>query len=136
MNIAAITGPITNPLKPNIAIRYRLVTRTITVWLGDRLYRSYVYVIDEPKLVTPGGKLSDWEKSNLELFTDCECIGGLHHYRAGVLESVSGSERGAGDIRDRQPVRPDVHADDRGGEFGRASFADGGGTRNSRCHPN
>jgi len=68
MNIAAITGPITKPLKPNIAIRYRLVTRTITVWLGDRLYRSYVYVIDEPKLVTPGGKLSDWEKSNIELF--------------------------------------------------------------------
>jgi len=40
----------------------------LTVWLGDRLYRSYVYVIDEPKLVTPGGKLSDWEKSNIELF--------------------------------------------------------------------
>jgi S1-C subfamily serine protease len=40
----------------------------VTVWLGDRLYRSYVYVADEPKLVTPGGKLSDWEKSNIELF--------------------------------------------------------------------
>jgi 2-alkenal reductase len=40
----------------------------LTVWLGDHLYRSYVYVIDEPKLVTPDGRLSDWEKSNIELF--------------------------------------------------------------------
>jgi len=39
-----------------------------TVWLGDRLYRSYVYVADEPKLVAMEGKLSDWEKSNIELF--------------------------------------------------------------------
>jgi 2-alkenal reductase len=40
----------------------------VTVWLGDRLYYSYVYVVDEPKLVTPAGELSDWEKSNIELF--------------------------------------------------------------------
>jgi 2-alkenal reductase len=40
----------------------------VTVWLGDRLFRSYVYVVDEPKIVTPEGKLSDWEKSNIELF--------------------------------------------------------------------
>lgn len=40
----------------------------VTVWLGDRLYRSYVYVADEPKLVAMEGKLSDWEKSNIELF--------------------------------------------------------------------
>jgi len=39
-----------------------------TLWLGDRLYRGYVYVADEPKLVAMEGKLSDWEKSNIELF--------------------------------------------------------------------
>lgn len=39
-----------------------------TVWLGDRLYRSYVFVADEPRLVAVEGKLSDWEKSNIELF--------------------------------------------------------------------
>lgn len=39
-----------------------------TIWLGDRLYRGYVYVDDEPKLVAMEGKLSDWEKSNIELF--------------------------------------------------------------------
>lgn len=40
----------------------------LTVWLGERLYRSYVYVVDEPKPVTPDGTLSDWEKGNIELF--------------------------------------------------------------------
>ena len=40
----------------------------VTAWLGDRLFRSYVYVVEEPKIVTPEGKLSDWEKSNIELF--------------------------------------------------------------------
>jgi S1-C subfamily serine protease len=40
----------------------------LTVWLADRLYRSYVYVGDEPKLVAMEGKLADWEKSNIELF--------------------------------------------------------------------
>lgn len=40
----------------------------LTVWLGDRLYRSYAYVVDEPKLVAMEGKLADWEKSNIELF--------------------------------------------------------------------
>jgi 2-alkenal reductase len=49
-----------------IAIAWALVL--MTVWLGDRLYRSYVHVADEPKLVTPAGKLSDWESSNIELF--------------------------------------------------------------------
>jgi 2-alkenal reductase len=49
-----------------IVIAWALVL--LTVWLGDRLYRSYVYVVDEPKLVTPEGKLSDWERSNIELF--------------------------------------------------------------------
>ena len=49
-----------------IAIAWALVL--MTVWLGDRLYRSYVDVADEPKRVTPGGTLSDWESSNIELF--------------------------------------------------------------------
>jgi 2-alkenal reductase len=49
-----------------IGIAWALVL--VTVWLGDRLYHSYVYVVDEPKLVLPEGKLSDWEKSNIELF--------------------------------------------------------------------
>jgi 2-alkenal reductase len=40
----------------------------VTVWLGDRLYRRDVDVADEPKLVVPEGKLSDWEESNIELF--------------------------------------------------------------------
>jgi hypothetical protein len=31
----------------------------VTVWLGDRLYYSYVHVVNEPKLVTSEGKLSD-----------------------------------------------------------------------------
>jgi 2-alkenal reductase len=39
-----------------------------TVWLGDRIYRGYVFVADEPRLIAVGGKLSDWEKSNIELF--------------------------------------------------------------------
>jgi hypothetical protein len=38
-----------------IAIAWALVL--MTVWLGDRLYRSYVHVADEPKLVTPAGNL-------------------------------------------------------------------------------
>jgi 2-alkenal reductase len=49
-----------------IVIAWALVL--LTVWLDERLYRSYVSVVDEPKLITPGGTLSDWEKSNIELF--------------------------------------------------------------------
>ena len=49
-----------------IAILWSLVL--FTVWLGDRLYRGYAYVSDEPRLVAMEGKLSDWEKSNIELF--------------------------------------------------------------------
>jgi 2-alkenal reductase len=40
----------------------------MTIWLGNRLYRSYVYAVDEPKSVPPDGQLRDWEKSNIELF--------------------------------------------------------------------
>jgi 2-alkenal reductase len=55
-----------HPRFGRIVIVWALVL--LTVWLGERLYRSYVDVVDAPKLVTPGGKLSDWEKSNIELF--------------------------------------------------------------------
>jgi 2-alkenal reductase len=49
-----------------IAVIWGLVL--LTIWIGDRLYRSYAYVIDEPKPVAVQGRLSDWEKSNIELF--------------------------------------------------------------------
>jgi|RhiMethySRZTD1v2_1073278.scaffolds.fasta_scaffold224993_2 2-alkenal reductase len=49
-----------------LAVIWALVIAT--VWLGDRIYRGYVYVVDEPKLIAMEGKLSDWEKSNIELF--------------------------------------------------------------------
>ena len=49
-----------------IVIAWTLVLATL--WLGDRLYRGYVWVADEPRLVAMEGKLSDWEKSNIELF--------------------------------------------------------------------
>ena len=40
----------------------------VTLWFAERMYRSYAYVADEPRLVAMEGKLSDWEKSNIELF--------------------------------------------------------------------
>ena len=49
-----------------IVIAWALVL--VTVWLGERLFRSYVYVADEPKPVVPAGRLSDWEKTNIEVF--------------------------------------------------------------------
>ena len=49
-----------------IAVLWALILTTL--WIGDRLYRGYVFVEDEPRLVAVQGKLSDWEKSNIELF--------------------------------------------------------------------
>jgi 2-alkenal reductase len=40
----------------------------VTAWLGERFYRIYVFTADEPRPVVPEGRLSDWEKSNIELF--------------------------------------------------------------------
>ena len=40
----------------------------LTLWLGERIYRNYVWKADPPRVVTVAGKLSDWEKSNIELF--------------------------------------------------------------------
>jgi 2-alkenal reductase len=55
-----------NPRLPRILLIWALVLATI--WLGDRLYRNYFYVAEQPRLVAMEGKLSDWEKSNIELF--------------------------------------------------------------------
>jgi 2-alkenal reductase len=55
-----------NPRFTRIVLLWSLVL--FTIWLGDRLYRNYAYVSDEPKLVAMEGKLADWEKSNIELF--------------------------------------------------------------------
>jgi len=38
------------------------------VWQGERIYRDRVLTVDEPRPVLAEGRLSDWEKSNVELF--------------------------------------------------------------------
>jgi 2-alkenal reductase len=40
----------------------------LTLWLGERFYRNYLWKADAPVIVSASGKLSDWEKSNIELF--------------------------------------------------------------------
>jgi 2-alkenal reductase len=40
----------------------------LTLWLGERFYRNYVWKADPPHIVNVAGKLSDWEKSNIDLF--------------------------------------------------------------------
>ena len=40
----------------------------VTVWVADRIYRGYAFTVDEPKPVVPEGRLSDLEKSTIELF--------------------------------------------------------------------
>jgi 2-alkenal reductase len=40
----------------------------VTIWLGERFYRNYVWKADPPHIVNAAGKLSDWEKSNIDLF--------------------------------------------------------------------
>src|SRR5690349_15464656 len=44
------------------------VLALLTLWLGERFYRSYVPKAEVPPVVTTAGKLSDWEKSNIQLF--------------------------------------------------------------------
>jgi hypothetical protein len=94
-----------------IAITWALVL--MTVWLGDRLYRRDVDVVDEPKLVTPAGTLSDWEKSNIELFRAAGASVAyitteqvrFNPFRGASVAQGAGSgfihkpERGAGDVR-------------------------------------
>jgi 2-alkenal reductase len=40
----------------------------LTLWLGERFYRNYLWKAEAPPVVTAAGKLSDWEKANIELF--------------------------------------------------------------------
>ena len=40
----------------------------LTLWLGERYYRNYVWQAEPPRPISVSGKLSDWEKSNIELF--------------------------------------------------------------------
>jgi 2-alkenal reductase len=40
----------------------------LTLWLGERFYRNYLWQAEPPRPVSASGKLSDWEKSNIELF--------------------------------------------------------------------
>lgn len=39
-----------------------------SLWVGERLYRDYALSADEPRMVASEGRLSDWEKSTIELF--------------------------------------------------------------------
>ncbi|HEY0336722.1 MAG TPA: trypsin-like peptidase domain-containing protein [Burkholderiales bacterium] len=40
----------------------------LTVWLGERFYRNYLWTGAPSQAISLDGKLSDWEKSNIELF--------------------------------------------------------------------
>jgi 2-alkenal reductase len=40
----------------------------LTVWLGERFYRNYLWTGAPSQAIPLDGKLSDWEKSNIELF--------------------------------------------------------------------
>jgi 2-alkenal reductase len=40
----------------------------LTLWLGERFYRNYLWKADPPHIVNAAGKLSEWEKSNIDLF--------------------------------------------------------------------
>ena len=40
----------------------------LTLWLGERFYRNYLWQAAPPPAVTVAGKLSDWEKTNIEIF--------------------------------------------------------------------
>jgi 2-alkenal reductase len=56
----------TNPRWPRIVAIWALAL--LTVWLGERFYRNYVWTAAPPAVIPLEGKLSDWEKSNIELF--------------------------------------------------------------------
>ena len=55
-----------NPRLPRILAIWALVL--LTLWLGERFYRNYLWRAAPPPVVTVEGKLSDWEKSNISLF--------------------------------------------------------------------
>src|SRR5687767_13827698 len=45
-----------------------LALALLALWLGERFYRNYLWKAEAPRVVSVAGKLSDWEKSNIELF--------------------------------------------------------------------
>jgi 2-alkenal reductase len=49
-----------------IALLWALIL--VTAWLAERFYRNYLWTAAPPAVVSVEGKLSDWEKSNIELF--------------------------------------------------------------------
>jgi 2-alkenal reductase len=55
-----------NSRSARIAVIWALAL--LTLWLGERFYRNYLWKADPPLIVSASGKLSDWEKSNIELF--------------------------------------------------------------------
>lgn len=55
-----------NPRFVRIATIWGLLL--FTLWLGERFYRNYLWTAAPAPAVVGEGKLSDWEKSNIELF--------------------------------------------------------------------
>ena len=39
-----------------------------TAWLGERFYRNYLWQPEGAVAITPAGRLSDWERGNIDLF--------------------------------------------------------------------
>jgi 2-alkenal reductase len=40
----------------------------LTAWFGEHVYRTYLWTAEPAQVLSATGKLSDWEKSNIELF--------------------------------------------------------------------
>jgi 2-alkenal reductase len=55
-----------SPRAARIAVIWALAL--LTLWLGERFYRNYLWQPKPPGPISASGKLSDWEKSNIELF--------------------------------------------------------------------
>ena len=54
-------------MRPRIILVWALVL--LSLWLGERFYRNYLWQdTTPPVVVTTSGKLADWEKSNISLF--------------------------------------------------------------------
>ena len=55
-----------SPRAARITVIWALVL--LTLWLGERFYRNYLWQAEAPQAVTAAGRLSEWEKSNIDLF--------------------------------------------------------------------
>src|SRR6476619_3060100 len=65
----AFTPAETRPMSARgirIVVIWALVL--LTFWVGERFYRNYLWKAQAPHIVSTAGKLSEWEKSNIELF--------------------------------------------------------------------